>query len=91
MIRLASALLLLFTATSAFAGERTVTLSVENMTCALCPITVRKAIENSPGVLAVEVDLQDQIAVVTFDDTLGTVAALAEASANAGYPAHPVQ
>lgn len=91
MIKLASALLLLLTATTAFAGEKTVTLSVENMTCVLCPITVRKAIENSPGVLTVNVDLERQTAVVTFDDALGTVAQLAEASTNAGYPAHPVQ
>jgi mercuric ion binding protein len=69
------------------AGERVVTLAVENMTCALCPITVRRAIEAVPGVASVEVDLATKTAIVTFDDEASTVAELTAASANAGYPA----
>ena len=38
---------------AALAGApRTVTLDVKNMTCAVCPITVRKALEKAPGVFA---------------------------------------
>lgn len=69
------------------AGERTVTLAVDNMTCALCPITVRHAIQAVPGVAVVEVDLDTKTAVVTFDDATSSVDELAAASANAGYPA----
>jgi mercuric ion binding protein len=36
---------------SLFAGTlQTVTLDVQNMTCAVCPITVKKALERVPGV-----------------------------------------
>ena len=35
---------------SALAEQQTVTLAVEKMTCALCPFTVSKAIENVEGV-----------------------------------------
>jgi periplasmic mercuric ion binding protein len=35
---------------SLFAGTlQTVTLDVRNMTCAICPITVKKALERVPG------------------------------------------
>jgi len=35
---------------SLFAGPlQTVTLDVQNMTCAVCPITVKKALERVPG------------------------------------------
>lgn len=71
----------------ALAGEKTVTLAVKNMTCALCPITVQHAIAAVPGVAAVDVDLETKTAVVTFDDATSGVAELAAASANAGYPA----
>lgn len=69
------------------ADERTVTLAIDNMTCALCPITVRHAIAAVTGVSEVEVDLQTKTAVVTFDDAESSVGDLADASANAGYPA----
>jgi len=35
---------------SALAASRTVTLAVQNMTCAVCPITVKKALEHVSGV-----------------------------------------
>ncbi|MGH6926600.1 MAG: cation transporter [Propylenella sp.] len=72
---------------SAAAGERTVTLAVENMTCALCPLTVQIAIAAVPGVASVDVDFETKTAIVTFDDSASDVADLAAASANAGYPA----
>ncbi|MGC9159545.1 MAG: cation transporter, partial [Terracidiphilus sp.] len=40
---------------SAFAATRTVTLSVPGMTCPVCPITVRKALREVPGVEKVDV------------------------------------
>ena len=47
----AFALAAIVAAASAFAaGTRTATLDVTNMDCAVCPITVRKALERVPGV-----------------------------------------
>lgn len=75
---------------TAFAGERSVTLTVENMTCASCPYIVKKAIAAVPGVSKVEVSYETKIMVVTFDDAKTGLDAIAAASANAGYPARPV-
>lgn len=73
---------------AAFAGApQTVTLAVKNMTCALCPITVRKALEKVPGVASVKVDPGTSSATVTFDPDKSDAAALMKAVAEAGYPA----
>jgi len=45
-----------FTPTSAFAAPRAVTFAVQNMTCAVCQITVKKALEQVSGVHQVSVD-----------------------------------
>ena len=73
---------------SALAAEpRTVTLGVEHMTCAACPITVRKALSHVAGVSASTVDMEARTATVTFDPTRTTPEALAAAVSQAGYPA----
>ncbi len=68
------------------AETRTVTLAVENMTCALCPITIRKALEKVDGVIEATASLETKTATVTFDPANTTVEALTKATANAGYP-----
>lgn len=65
---------------------RTVTLAVSGMTCATCPITVKRALTKVPGVTKVEVSYERLEAVVTFDDAKTTVRALIDATTNAGYP-----
>jgi mercuric ion binding protein len=65
---------------------QTVTLQVENMTCSICPITVKKALEKVPGVASATVNFDRKQAKVTFDDSLTTVDQLREATANSGYP-----
>lgn len=87
MLRFLALLPLLLSASVAAAAERTVTLTVENMTCALCPVTVRTAIERVAGVKDVQVDFETRTAVVVFDDADATVQEIAEASRQAGYPA----
>jgi len=67
--------------------EQKVTLDIEKMTCAMCPITVRKAIEEVDGVLSVVADYDTKTAVVVFDPAKATIEAIAKASTNAGYPA----
>jgi mercuric ion binding protein len=70
---------------SAFAATKKVTLSVEGMTCAACPITVKKALDKVKGVEKVDVSLEKKEAVVTFDDAKTKVEALLDATKNAGY------
>jgi mercuric ion binding protein len=62
--------------------------NIENMTCALCRVTVKKAMEGVVGVKAVAIDFDAKTALVTFDPSKATIAAIAQASTNAGYPAH---
>ena len=68
------------------AATKTVTLAVDNMTCAACPITVRKALEKVPGVAKAKVDLETKTATVTFDPAKTKVEALTRATTEAGYP-----
>lgn len=70
----------------AWATTRTLTLSVPGMTCAACPITVKKALAKVDGVREAEVSYEKREAVVTFDDAKTNADALTKATANAGYP-----
>ena len=81
LIALAAAL-----STPAWAATKTVTLSVPGMTCAACPITVKKALTKVDGVQKAEVSYEKREAVVTFDDAKTNADALTKATANAGYP-----
>jgi mercuric ion binding protein len=70
-----------------FAGTpQTVTLDVQNMTCAVCPITVKKALERVAGVTEAKVDFDRKTASVSFDPDKANPAALTKATADAGYP-----
>lgn len=75
----------------AWAATQTVTLSVTGMTCAACPITIKKALNKVEGVEKIEINLEKKEALITFDDAKTTVEALLEATKNAGYPStvHP--
>ena len=68
------------------AGSRTVTLDVTKMDCAVCPITVRKALERVPGVDSATVDFKTKRAVVAFDPAKTSPEALTRATADAGFP-----
>ena len=70
----------------ALAATKTVTLSISGMTCAACPITVKKALDKVEGVEKVEASYEKKEAVVTFDDAKTKVKDLIEATKNAGYP-----
>ena len=65
----------------------TASFTIENMTCASCPITVRKAMMRVPGVQSVEIDYDSKIAVVEYDPALASPADIAAASTDVGYPA----
>ncbi|MDE1933560.1 cation transporter [Bradyrhizobium sp.] len=78
----------LVAAPAAFAGERTVTFAVDNMTCSSCPYIVKNSMAAVPGVAKVDVSFKAKSATVTFDDAKTNPDAIAAASMNAGYPAH---
>ena len=83
----ALAALLLSLAGAATAATQTITLGVKNMTCAVCPITVKKALNGVTGVSKTEVSYERKDATVTFDDAKTNVEALIKATTDAGYPA----
>jgi mercuric ion binding protein len=68
------------------AGSRTVTLDVTKMDCAVCPITVRKALEKVPGGETAQVDFKTKRAVVAFDPAKTSPEVLTRATADAGFP-----
>ena len=84
--RLALLLAAVVTTSAWSAGNRTVTLAVDNMDCAVCPITVRKSLEKVPGVESAKVDFKSKLAVVAFDASKTTPEALTKAMADAGFP-----
>jgi mercuric ion binding protein len=79
----------MMTAPAAFAGERTITFAVDNMTCASCPYIVKTSMAAVPGVTKVAVSFDTKTATVIFDDAKTNPDTIAAASMNAGYPAHP--
>lgn len=68
------------------AGASSATLSVSNMDCATCPITVRMALEKVSGVKSAKVDFKTKLAVVSFDPATTRPEALLKAAADAGFP-----
>ena len=69
------------------AAEQTAIFVIDNMTCALCPVTVKSAMEAVVGVRSVEIDFEARTATVVFDPAAIDANAVAVASTNAGYPA----
>ena len=86
---LAGATVALILAAPAWASPKTVTLNVSGMTCAACPITVKKALEKVAGVSKVEVRFEKKQVLVTFDDSRTTTDALVKTTTDAGYPSQP--
>lgn len=83
-----SALALFAIASAALAAEPTpVVLEVAGMTCSLCAVTVRKALERVPGVFEARVDFESKRAQARFDAAKTTPDALAKAVSDAGFPA----
>jgi mercuric ion binding protein len=90
MNRISVTVLALFLTTStplASESDLTVTFDVAKMTCATCPITVRKVMERVDGVKNVKVSYDDKTASVTFDPTVTTATEIGQASTDVGFPA----
>ena len=76
-------------ANAAPAHVQVTTFAIAKMTCATCPITVKKAMSMVKGVHSVKVDFESKTATAAFDPKVTNAAVIAAASANAGYPAKP--
>ena len=71
---------------TAAAKEQVITLAVENMTCSMCPVTVRKALEMQEGVHEAKVSLEPPRAVVIYDDGIVNPQSLIAVITNTGFP-----
>lgn len=90
-----STFLLIALSTSTFSSKlQTVTLQIDNMTCSLCPYTVKKALRKLDGVKKVKAKYEGRgagWARITYDPQKTNVKALIKTTTNAGYPAHQKQ
>ena len=86
MNRTLSALVLIAASTLAWGTQKSVTLSVPGMDCAVCPITIKKVLLRVPGVSQAQVDFDRREATVSFDGAITRVESLTRATAEAGYP-----
>lgn len=68
------------------AVTRQVTLSVGNMTCSACAVTVQKSLTRIEGVKDAKVTLRPPQAVVTYDPVKVPMERLVEATTKAGFP-----
>ncbi len=66
-------------------ANKTITLAVEGMTCTGCEGTVKENVEKIAGVVSVKASHLDSTAVVSFDSTQTSIAAIEAAVTEAGY------
>ena len=83
---LLASIALLLPALAPAAAPKMAVLDVQNMTCGLCPVTVKKALERVPGVTEAKVDFDKKTASVKFDADKATVSTLVKATTAAGFP-----
>ena len=83
---LAAALVALLPLAALAATPQTAVLDVQNMTCELCPVTVKKSLEKVPGVSQARIDFAKKTATVAFDADKTNATALVKATTDAGYP-----
>lgn len=79
----------LFPLASAIAAPQSTSLDVQNMTCSLCGVTVKKALTKVRGVKDAKIDYDTKVATVTYDTDKATLEDLVKATANAGFPSTP--
>lgn len=83
---LATALAMLISSASLAATAQTAVLDVQNMTCGLCPVTVKKSLEKVAGVSLARIDFAKKTATVTFDSDKTNTLELVKATTDAGFP-----
>ncbi len=71
--------------TTTAVANKTVTLAVDGMTCTGCESTVSESVTKIAGVTSIKASHLDSTAVVSFDSTKTTIAAIGDAITEAGY------
>jgi len=71
--------------TTTAVANKTVTVAIEGMTCSGCENTVKESVTKIAGVTEIKASHLDSTAVVSFDSTKTSVAAIGEAVTEAGY------
>ena len=69
------------------APSKKMLLSVENITCHACSLTIEMALKKVPGVSGQQIDPKSATVIVTYDPAKTSVAAVSRAITNAGFPA----
>lgn len=69
-----------------WAAQKTATLSVQGMSCATCPITVKMALMKLGGVVNVTSNLGKSETTVVYDDARVSLETLTQATKDAGFP-----
>ena len=81
--------MLAFPVAALAADLQTIVLDVQKMTCALCSVTVKKALEQVPGVVQAKIDYDHKTAAVKFDPAKVRSGLLIKAATEAGFPREP--
>lgn len=68
-------------------SNQSTVLNMQNMTCAICEITIKKALQGIEGVKTIEVDSDKKTASIIFNGQKTNIEALIKATTHAGYPA----
>jgi mercuric ion binding protein len=69
-----------------WAAQKTATLSVQDMSCATCPIAVKMALMKLGGVVNVTSNLAKKQTTVVYDDAHISLESLTQATKDAGFP-----
>jgi mercuric ion binding protein len=72
------------------ANTNNVKLYIENMTCAMCHITIKKSLDRIDGILGIKFDKKALTATVKYDKTKVDVNKITETTKKAGYPSKPI-
>jgi len=71
--------------TTTAVANKTVTLAIEGMTCTGCENTIKEAVTKIDGVKSITASHLDSTAVVSFDESKTSIAAIGDAINEAGY------
>ncbi len=86
LMKYSMAIVLLLLSGLLSATEQSVVLSIPGMNCPVCPITIKKSLQNVKGVKTVNVIFESKLANVSFDDEVTDINHLKQATENVGYP-----
>ncbi len=68
--------------------NRTEDILLPTIQCGMCKKTIEKAVNKVEGVISISVDVNEKKAVVVFDDTRTTLAAIENVISKSGYKAN---